>query len=72
MGQKGNDYHDGGKGEDVLDGGRGNDFLTAGTGKNGAPFDDAADTLRFENGFGNDDVSAFQDGSDRLLFVGYS
>ena len=70
-GGKGDDFLEGAQGRDVLDGGRGDDALEGGSTQR-SDFDDATDTFRFEGNFGKDDVYEFQDGSDWLLFVGYT
>jgi VCBS repeat-containing protein len=57
-GDNGNDLLDGGTGNDVLDGGNGNDTLTGGAG---------ADLFVFGKGGGNDVVTDFDTGLDRLF-----
>lgn len=51
----------GGSGDDLLTGHAGNDILTGGGG---------ADTFLFAGGHGNDVITDFESGIDRLLFVG--
>jgi hypothetical protein len=57
LGGTGNDRLDGGKGNDILDGGPGDDILTGGDGR---------DTFVFAPGSGNDVVTDFVHGQDRL------
>jgi Ca2+-binding RTX toxin-like protein len=57
LGGTGNDRLDGGEGRDVLDGGPGDDILTGGDGR---------DTFVFAPGSGNDVVTDFVHGQDRL------
>jgi VCBS repeat-containing protein len=59
-GDNGNDLLDGGTGNDVLDGGNGNDTLTGGAG---------ADKFVFGKGGGNDIVTDFDTGLDRLFLA---
>jgi len=69
-GGAGRDTLRGDEGGDTLNGGAGNDELVCGFARRGG--DDAADVLRFEGGFGDDTVEQFEDGSDRLEFVGFT
>ena len=57
FGGNGADVCTGGAGDDLLAGGVGNDTLTGGAG---------ADTYRYEGNFGRDDITDFEDGSDRI------
>lgn len=61
FGWAGNDLLDGGFGNDVLNGGAGNDTLIGGAG---------ADTFVFTSGYGQDTVTDFQHGTDKLVLVG--
>jgi Ca2+-binding RTX toxin-like protein len=63
FGGHGNDTIDGGAGDDVLDGGAGDDVLTGGQG---------ADTFAFTSNSGDDVVTDFTPGQDRLFFEGAS
>ncbi|EEE35189.1 hemolysin-type calcium-binding protein [Rhodobacteraceae bacterium KLH11] len=56
-GEAGDDQLDGGAGNDFLDGGLDNDILTGGTG---------ADVFHFEENFGTDTITDFEDGSDLI------
>lgn len=58
FGNDGNDQLNGGAGADQLTGGRGNDLLRGGLGKDVFFFDD--------RGFGNDTISGFEIGQDRI------
>lgn len=75
FGDDGVDYLYGNAGDDVLDGGAGNDNLTANSGNNiligGAGNDiqyagTGIDTFSFDNGFGDDYIYFFQQGTDVL------
>ena len=57
---EGNDTIDGGKGNDVLNGGLGNDTLTGGEG---------ADLFEFTVGFGNDLITDFKLGVDKISIL---
>ena len=57
QGRDGNDGLWGSSGDDVLEGGRGNDRLNGGPG---------ADTFVFASGHGNDTITDFQSGTDRI------
>lgn len=63
MGQQGADALIGASGDDRLDGGAGNDFYLGGAG---------ADVFVWTNGFGQDVVKDYIDGTDRLDFTGHS
>jgi|GEM_PF-2948510 len=56
----GNDTLIGGAGNDTLIGGTGNDLLTGGTG---------SDTFAFASGYGQDTISGFVHGTDKLQFT---
>jgi Ca2+-binding RTX toxin-like protein len=58
-GDSGNDTLDGGAGADDLYGGRGNDLMTGGAG---------SDIFEFTNLSGNDTITDFTDGIDRIEF----
>lgn len=62
-GGRGNDVLDGGAGDDILDGGRGHDLLTGGAG---------ADIFEFRRGDGNDRITDFTDGVDRIELDGFT
>lgn len=61
FGWAGNDLLDGDFGNDLLNGGAGNDTLIGGAG---------ADTFVFASGYGQDTVTDFQHGTDKLVLVG--
>ncbi|MFZ7094081.1 calcium-binding protein [Primorskyibacter sp. 2E233] len=62
-GQSGNDHLDGGAGSDFLHGGSGDDTLTGGAG---------TDTFIFYDNGGNDTISDFENGLDRIDLRGLS
>jgi len=62
-GGSGNDSLIGGQNDDVLGGGAGNDLLIGASG---------ADTFVFDDGFGQDVVTDYLDGTDRLDFTAHS
>jgi Ca2+-binding RTX toxin-like protein len=65
LGGTGNDHLDGGKGNDILDGGTEDDILTGGKGRDTFVF---APTTHNSSGSGNDVVTDFVHGQDRLDF----
>ncbi len=62
-GDKGNDTLDGGEGNDRLEGKAGDDILTGGAGN---------DRFKFDLRGGNDTVTDFTDGQDRLDFTNFN
>lgn len=62
----GNDRVNGGAGNDTLRGGNGNDVLIGGTGDDTLLGGNGADIFRYGVNHGNDIVSDFQDGDDRI------
>ena len=72
IGASGDDVLDGGTGDDVLEGGSGRDTLTGGGGNDTLTGGGGADVFVFADGFGNDVVTDFQNGTDRFDFRGHS
>lgn len=70
LGERGNDVLDGGNGDDTLMGGNGSDRLDGGLGNDVLVGDSGADTFAFGAGAGDDVVSDFTIGTDRLEFAG--
>lgn len=66
----GNDMLDGGVGADVLRGGTGNDRLEGGAGNDLLTGGAGADSFVFRPGTGQDRVTDFADGVDRIVFAG--
>lgn len=70
LGERGDDVLDGGDGDDSLMGGIGDDRLDGGLGYDVLVGDSGADTFAFSAGAGDDVVSDFAIGIDRLEFAG--
>ena len=65
----GSDFLTGGSGNDLLEGGAGNDVLFGGGGDDILQGDTGADIFEYEYGqFGNDTITDFEDGIDKLKF----
>lgn len=71
VGGGGDDVLWGGIGRDRFDGGTGDDLLICGHDGSGFVDDGSADVLVFRGAFGSDEVRGFQDGRDRLVFIGF-
>jgi Ca2+-binding RTX toxin-like protein len=68
----GTDMLDGGIGNDTVDGGDGNDILYADVGNDSLTGGAGADSFRFAAGFGNDVITDFEVGVDRITLAGHS
>ena len=71
LGLGGNDTLKGGNGRDTLDGGAGNDRLTGGKGNDRLTGGDGRDVFIFRDAFGDDVVTDFTPGVDRLDLRGF-
>jgi VCBS repeat-containing protein len=71
-GLDGHDWLDGGNGSDVLFGGTGDDVLIGGAGNDVLHGGAGADLFVFSRGGGNDTISGFEVGVDRLVLDGVS
>ncbi|MCZ8332736.1 MAG: calcium-binding protein [Rhodobacteraceae bacterium] len=72
LGEDGRDDIDGGRGNDVLDGGAGNDTLVGGRGNDLLTGGAGADIFEFRRGDGNDRITDFTNGVDRIELDGFS
>ena len=70
-GGTGNDHIYGGTGSDVIDGGAGNDGMS-GDNSIGSGFSGSEDTFVFQQGHGNDTISMFKDGEDKIDLTAFT
>lgn len=71
-GISGNDNLSGGAGDDEIEGGAGDDRIVGGVGNDTLTGDAGADTFVFTAGDGQDDITDFASGTDKIRFEGVS